>query len=109
MIEDVIEFNNATGLVEHHLSDKHGVHIIMSEVDELRVALEDGDDVETADALIDIVFATLSCADRWGYPLQELWDEVVRSNMSKVGAPIVDGKLQKGLNFSAPDIASILS
>ena len=103
---DVHRFNTETGLNEVELTDEQAFSIISEEVFELLAA--QGDRVLQADAFIDIVFATLSCATRRGFPMDDLWEEVMVSNMSKVGAPIVDGKLQKGENFVEPDFAGVL-
>ena len=103
---DVHRFNFETGLNEVELTDEQAFSIISEEVFELLAA--QGDRVLQADAFIDIAFATLSCAIRRGFPMEDLWEEVMVSNMSKVGAPIVDGKLQKGENFVEPDFAGVL-
>ena len=103
---DVHRFNVDTGLNQVKLTDEQAFSIINEEVFELLEAREDV--VLQADAFIDIVFATLSCAQRIGFPMDDLWEEVMVSNMSKVGAPIVDGKLQKGENFVEPDFAGVL-
>ena len=47
------------------------------------------------------------------YKIEKIFDEVQRSNMSKLGEdgkPIYreDGKILKGPNFSKPDIKSII-
>lgn len=108
MIQEVREFNILTGLDEVGLSGKQAFRIIAEETAELGYALEDHDVVGIADALADIVFATLSCAERLGFPMQALWDEVVRSNMTKVGGKIVDGKLQKPASFEEPDFGGVM-
>lgn len=107
MINDVLNFNYQTGLHEVPLSLEDGARIITEEASELLDAVENRDRVQIVDALVDIVFATISTAERWGVDMTEAWDEVYRSNMSKVGAPIVNGKLQKGELFHAPDFTSI--
>lgn len=103
---DVYRFNTETGLKFEDLSLEQAFSIISEEVFELLEAK--GDVVLQADALIDIVFATLSCAGRLGFPMEDLWEEVMVSNMSKVGAGFVNGKLQKGENFVEPDFAGVL-
>lgn len=90
--------------------------------DELLPALEAGDIVETADALIDILYVTFGALVEMGINAQVLFDEVQRSNMSKFGAdgkPIIagpndpdgifEGRVKKGPNYFKPDIEMILT
>lgn len=108
MIGDVQEFNAATGIDEIELSHKQAFSIIAEEVAELGQAIGEKDIIGMADAFADIVFATLSCAERLGFPMEALWEEVVRSNMTKVGGPIIDGKLRKPDTFEEPDFAKVM-
>jgi hypothetical protein len=69
--------------------------------------------VEVADGLVDSVVVIMGLANQLGLPWQEMWNEVHRSNMSKLGEdgrPIkrADGKFLKGPNYSPPDLHSIL-
>ena len=80
---------------------------------ELNEAIDNGDIVEVADALADILYVTAQQATVIGMPVTALLREVQRSNMSKLGLdgkPIYreDGKVLKGPNFSEPNIAKIL-
>jgi predicted HAD superfamily Cof-like phosphohydrolase len=89
------------------------VDLITEELMELNTALDDGDIIEVADALADILYVTAQQAATLGLPVDALLREVQRSNMSKLGAdglPIYreDGKVLKGPNFSPPDIAKVL-
>ena len=68
---------------------------------------------EVADALGDLEYVIHGTAICFGLPSQEVFDEIHRSNMSKLGEdgkPILreDGKILKGPNYSPPDIKSIL-
>lgn len=89
------------------------LELIDEEREELDEALENSDLVEVADALGDILYVVIGMALEFGIPIQKVFDEIQRSNMSKLGAdglPIVreDGKILKGPNYSPPDIRSIL-
>lgn len=69
--------------------------------------------VEAADALADIDYVTQGANLVWGFPAQEIMDEVQASNMSKLGVdgkPIrrEDGKILKGPDFFVPKIDEIL-
>ena len=109
IFHDVELFNLLTGLHAEELTEEQAFLIINEEVMELLEAFQTGDRVLAADALVDILFATASCADRLGFPMPALWEECVSSNISKVGAPIIDGKLQKGEDFVEPDFAAVLA
>lgn len=87
--------------------------LIEEELRELDMALENGDIVEVADALADIIYVTAQQARLWGFPVDALLREVQRSNMSKLdenGEPILSdtGKVLKGPNFSEPEILKVL-
>lgn len=70
--------------------------------------------VEIADALGDILYIAYGTAVAYGLPLDEIFDEIHRSNMSKLdpdtGLPIYreDGKVLKGKAYSPPDIKRII-
>lgn len=90
--------------------------------DELIPALAAGDMIETADACIDILYVTLGLLVEMGIDAQVLFDEVQRSNMSKLGAdgkPIIagpddpdgifEGRVKKGPNYFKPNIRALLA
>lgn len=99
------------------------VELIREEfIDELIPALASDDYVETVDAAIDILYVTYGLLVEMGVDAQPLFDEVQRSNMSKLGEdgqPIIagpndpdgifPGRVKKGPNYSRPDIAGVLS
>ena len=69
--------------------------------------------VEIADALADIIYIACGTAVAYGIPLDRVFAEVHRSNMSKLGEngrPIYrdDGKVLKGPTYSPPNIKTIL-
>lgn len=93
-----------------HLREK----LITEEYSELKDALHDHDLVEIADALADLTVVVYGTALAYGIPLDDVFAEVHRSNMSKLGEdgkPILrdDGKVLKGPNFFKPDIERILN
>ncbi|HEU4716826.1 MAG TPA: nucleoside triphosphate pyrophosphohydrolase family protein, partial [Bacteroidia bacterium] len=74
-----------------------------------------GDIVEIADALGDLLYITFGTILRHGlqYKIEEVFDEIHRSNMSKLdesGKPVFreDGKVMKSERYFRPDIKSIL-
>ena len=89
------------------------ISVIEEELNELDDALRNGDVVEALDAFVDIIYATAQQARKLGMPLEEALAEVHRSNLSKLdenGEPIFrnDGKVLKGPNYEAPDLAMVL-
>lgn len=64
--------------------------------------------VEIADALGDIVWTAYSAAIRHGIDLDLVLAEIARSNDTKTPAAGPGLKIQKGPDYSAPDIARVL-
>lgn len=78
-------------------------------------AASNDDLVEVADALGDMLYILCGTILEHGmqHKIEEVFNEIQRSNMSKLGEdgkPIYreDGKVLKGPNYFKPDIASIL-
>ncbi len=89
------------------------VDLIAEELQELKEALNNRDIVEVADALTDLLYVIYGAGHSFGIDLNDCFDEVHRSNMSKLGEdgrPIYrhDGKVLKGPNYFPPDLESIL-
>ena len=86
--------------------------LVKEEFYELATAVKNFDHVETADASADLIWVIEGLCHSLGIPLQKVWDEVNRSNMSKlVDGKLVkrqDGKILKPDTYSPPDIKSIL-
>ncbi len=79
-------------------------------------AAKAGDMVEVADALGDMLYILCGTILSHGmqHKIEEVFDEIQRSNMSKLGSdgkPIYreDGKVLKGPNYFKPNIADILN
>lgn len=90
-------------------------NLINEEVNnELLPAMDRGDLVEIADALADIIYVVIGTAHHYGIPLEAVWNEVQRSNMTKPDPETgkvkkrEDGKILKGPGFSPADVARIL-
>ena len=95
-----------------HLA-KLRLELIREEFEELTVATNAMDIVEIADALTDILYVVYGAGHAFGIDLDECYQEVHRSNMSKLGAdgkPIYreDGKILKGPNYFHPNLKDIL-
>ena len=88
--------------------------LIKEELEELKVALENKDILEVADALTDILYVTYGAGHAFGNDLDKCFDEVQNSNMSKLdenGKPIYNesGKVMKGPNYFKPNLSKFVS
>ena len=89
-------------------------NLIKEELDEFEEALKDKDLKEVADALTDILYVTYGAGHSFGVDLDSCFDEVQRSNMSKLGEdgkPIYNehGKVMKGPNYFKPDLTKFIN
>jgi predicted HAD superfamily Cof-like phosphohydrolase len=123
-IKAVQDFHEAFGLgVKHQpvarLSEqklKLRFDLMDEENKEYLEAAENNDLVEVADALGDMLYILCGTILEHGmqHKIEEVFNEIQRSNMSKLGAdgnPIYreDGKVMKGPNYFKPNIESILN
>ena len=89
--------------------------LMHEENEEYLEAANNNDLVEVADALGDMLYILCGTIIEHGlqYKIEEVFKEIQRSNMSKLGdngEPIYreDGKVLKGPNYSKPNIKAIL-
>ena len=87
--------------------------LILEEYEELETAVEEQHLVGIADALTDILYVTYGAGHAFGIDLDECFEEVHESNMSKLGPdgkPIYrdDGKVMKGPDYREPDLRKVL-
>ena len=87
--------------------------LIQEELDELTKAMKENDILEVADALTDILYVTYGAGHAFGIDLDKCFDEVQRSNMSKLskdGKPIYNenGKVMKGPGYFKPDLSKFI-
>ena len=83
--------------------------LIKEELDELKEAMDHKDLLEVADALTDILYVTYGAGHAFGINLDKCFNEVQKSNMSKLdenGKPIYyeSGKVMKGQNYFKPNL-----
>ena len=102
------EVKNKAGLPNEKII-KLRYELIKEELEELNQALKDKDMKEVADALTDILYVTYGAGHAFGIDLDKCFDEVQKSNMSKLGAegkPIYSeiGKVMKGPNYFKPNL-----
>ena len=102
------EVKESPELVDHKTAMLR-LKLILEEYEELEDAQAEGYLVGVADALSDILYVVYGAAHAFGIPIDECFEEVHNSNMSKLGAdgkPIfrADGKVLKGPDFYEPDL-----
>ena len=90
------------------------ISLINEELEELKKAIEDNDILEVADALTDILYVTYGAGHAFGIDLDKCFNEVQKSNMSKLGKdgkPIYNekGKVMKGPNYFKPDLKKFVA
>lgn len=90
-------------------------NLMKEENEEYLEAVQNGDLVEIADALGDMLYILCGTILEHGlqHKIEEVFDEIQRSNMSKLGEdgkPIYreDGKVMKGPNYFKPNIEEVL-
>lgn len=88
-------------------------NLLIEEFEEYLLAEAEDDLVEVADALGDMLYIIYGTAVSYGLPINEIFDEIHNSNLSKLdenGLPIRrdDGKILKGPNYFRPDISAII-
>tara|TARA_A100001011_G_scaffold365970_1_gene418129 strand:+ start:161 stop:502 length:342 start_codon:yes stop_codon:yes gene_type:complete len=87
--------------------------LIKEELDEFEQALKERNLKEVADSLTDILYVTYGAGHAFGIDLDKCFDEVQRSNMSKLdenGKPIYnqDGKVMKGPRYFEPNLKKFI-
>ena len=122
-IKAVTEFHNAFRLnVEYKPKSDISTEItelrynlMKEENEEYLQAVKSNDLIEIGDALGDMLYILCGTIISHGFQnkIEAIFDEIQRSNMSKLGAdgkPIYreDGKVLKGPNYFKPDIEKIL-
>lgn len=122
-IEAVTKFHESYGLgIEHtpkanlpkNISELR-FNLMKEENEEYLQATRDEDLIEIGDALGDMLYILCGTIIAHGFQdkIESIFDEIQRSNMSKLGAdgkPIYrkDGKVMKGPNYFKPDLKKIL-
>lgn len=89
------------------------IKLLQEEFDEYLLAEKDNHFIEVCDALGDMLYIIYGTCVSYGIPIDEIFQEIHNSNMSKLdenGNPIVreDGKILKGPNYFKPDIKNIV-
>ena len=88
-------------------------NLIKEELNELKLALDNKDLLEVADALTDILYVTYGAGHAFGINLDKCFEEIQNSNMSKLdnnGNPIFNesGKVMKGPKYFKPGLSKFI-
>ena len=88
--------------------------LLREEVSEVEEAIAEGDLTALADALGDVLYVAYGASLVFGLPIREVFEEIHRSNMTKVGPDgkrrvRADGKVMKGDQFDPPRLGEILA
>jgi predicted HAD superfamily Cof-like phosphohydrolase len=106
------EVKNKPGLSSEKINNLR-ISLINEELDELKQAIKNKDLKEAVDALTDILYVTYGAGHAFGVNLDKCFDEVQKSNMSKLGddgKPIYNeaGKVMKGPGYFKPDLSKFI-
>ena len=88
-------------------------NLIKEELTEFKEAIDKKDLLEVADALTDLLYVTYGAGHAFGINLDDCFNEVQNSNMSKLGTdgkPIYNdaGKVMKGPNYFKPNLSKFV-
>jgi predicted HAD superfamily Cof-like phosphohydrolase len=99
---NVAQFNLYTKLIEE-------------EFKELKVAVDNVDQVETLDALVDILVVTIGALHSMGADAEGAWKEVMQTNFAKIDRETgkvrkrEDGKVLKPVGWTPPNLTPFLN
>ena len=107
------EVKKKSGFSSNKINDLR-INLIEEELNEFKDAMRKKDLKEVADALTDILYVTYGAGHAFGINLDDCFEEVQKSNMSKLGndgKPIYNehGKVMKGPNYFKPNLNKFLT
>lgn len=111
MVENVYQFHKALGHPTGVWWSRSQLRLdlVEEELKELRDAVEQRNKVEAADAIGDLLYVVLGAAIEWGVPINAVFAEIHRSNMTKAGGEKrEDGKSLKPSWYDPPNIRGVL-
>jgi predicted HAD superfamily Cof-like phosphohydrolase len=112
----VTEFHEAFGFDDPEVPTERGAHVallrarlIQEELSELTKAMSLMNMAEIADGIADLLYVVYGTAISYGIDIEPIFDEVHRSNMTKVGAALDKaGKVSKPVKYSKPTLVPLL-
>lgn len=114
-----MEMLQAFSLKYEHAMEKEPVHpdadtrelrirLMREELKELIDAMDMKDMIEVADGLADLLYVVFGTAVAYGIPMDAIFGEVHRSNMTKSMHKDEGGKSIKGPDFEKPQLREVL-
>ena len=91
------------------------VRLIGEETSELADAINANDQIETLDALVDILVVTIGAIHSMGADAEAAWKEVMQTNFNKIDKETgkvrkrEDGKVLKPLNWQPPQLSEYIT
>ncbi len=114
--EKVLEFNKkfnvpigAIGTLLPAERQMLRARLMVEEMAETIEAMQLGDYSHLAKELADGLYTFYATAAEYGIPIDEVFAEVHRSNMTKTANPDPNGKVLKGENYKEADIETVLA
>jgi len=96
--------------------DQNQFNMYMDLIDEEYKELKDApNDIETLDALIDILVVTIGAIHSYGWDAEGAWKEVMSTNFAKIDRETgkvrkrEDGKVLKPVGWTAPELEQFLT
>lgn len=115
--DDQAHFMRACGQTTHGSNPNQALmyhNLIDEERTEFIEALADNNEVEEFDAILDQIVVLMGYGFSRGFPMNEGWAEVMRSNMAKIDPRTgkvrrrEDGKILKPEGWTSPNLAELL-
>lgn len=114
--EKLLEFHEKFGVhvgkIGHIPGDDRAMlrtRLIIEEVAELIEAMQMRDYPEIASELADVLYVVYGTAVEYGIPMDKVFAELHRANMTKTGDKDKGGKIKKGPDYVKHDVPSVLS
>ena len=110
MYNDVVKFIEACEQEKTEDNQWLYSNLIQEEYDEFINAIHSEDDIEQVDACMDMIWVILGFCYMKGYNVKGAWDEVARSNLSKINPETgkvikrQDGKVLKPDGWTPPQL-----
>jgi hypothetical protein len=114
MYGDVAKFVDACGQVGNEDNFKLYNKLITEEFEEFQEAYANNDSIEELDACMDMIWVILGYCHVKGWDVHGAWNEVARSNLTKIDAESgkvlkrEDGKVLKPEGWSPPDLSNFV-
>jgi len=110
MYNDVVKFIEACDQERNEQNVKLYDELIFEEYKEFIIAVNESDEVEQLDACMDMIWVILGYCHMKGYNVKGAWNEVARSNLSKINPETgkvikrQDGKVLKPDGWTPPHL-----